>query len=416
MAKTAVQFVEVHKRYRVYHERYRSLKEIAMHRRFGEWEDRWALSGVNLEIAHGETFGLIGPNGAGKSTSLKLMARILDPDRGEVRVGGRLSGLLELAAGFQPEYTGRENVYLNASLLGLTRRDIDARFDRIVEFAELEQYIDAPVRTYSSGMLMRLGFSVAINVEPEIMVVDEILAVGDEAFQLKCYSWLERFQSGGGTVVLVSHNLGQVRSVCTRVAWIMNGTVRNIGPADESVDLYLEHVREGAPPDAPLTVVAGSGDSKRAAVELGQVILRDKNGNPATDIESGDSLTVEIAYRVNRRVETPMFGIAVHRSDDLYVYGTNTHVDGFHLEPLERDGRIRFTYRNLELMKGVYRLTVAVFGSSDRGAQPIDQHWQRHNFRVVAGTEDEGVARLDHEWEVPDEPGRHGRVADSARD
>ena len=416
MATTAVQFADVHKRYRVYHERYRSLKEIAMHRRFGEWEDRWALSGVNLEIVHGETFGLIGPNGAGKSTALKLMAKILDPDRGQVRVRGRLSGLLELAAGFQPEYTGRENVYLNASLLGLTRRDIDARFDRIVEFAELEQYIDAPVRTYSSGMLMRLGFSVAINVEPEIMVVDEILAVGDEAFQLKCYSWLESFQAKGGTVVLVSHNLGQVRSVCTRVAWIMGGQVRNVGPADESVDKYLEHVREGVVPDVPLTLMAGSGDAKRAAVELAQVILRDRHGNPATDIESRDPLTVEIAYRVNRRVETPVFGVALHRSDDLYVYGTNTHVDGFHLEPLERDGRIRISYPNLELMKGVYRVTVAIFGSPDRGAQPIDVHWQRHNFRVVSAKDDEGVARLEHEWEVPGEESRRKRAADSSRD
>src|ERR1700693_239217 len=398
----ALELVDVHKRYRVYHERYRSLKEIAMHRRFGEWEDRWALSGVNLDIVHGETFGLIGPNGAGKSTALKLMAGILGPDRGEVRVGGRLSGLLELAAGFQPEYTGRENVYLNASLLGLTRRDIDARFDRIVEFAELEQYMDAPVRTYSSGMMMRLGFSVAINVEPEIMVVDEILAVGDEAFQLKCYGWLESFQAQGGTVVLVSHNLGQVQSVCTRVAWIMDGRVRNIGPADESVDRYLEHVREGAAPDAPLTVVAGSRGAKRPAGELAQVLLRDRPGHPATDIESGDSLTIDIAYRVNRPVETPVFGIAVHRSDDLYVYGTNTHVDGFALQPLTGDGRIRLTCHSLELMKGVYRLTVAIFGSPGRGEQPIDVHWQRHNFRVVSEKNDEGVARLEHAWEVPD--------------
>ena len=411
MAKTAVEFLDVHKRYRVYHERYRSLKEIAMRRRFGEWEDRWALSGVNLEIVHGETFGLIGPNGAGKSTALKLMARILGPDRGQVKVFGRLSGLLELSAGFQPEYTGRENVYLNASLLGLSRRDIDARFDRIVEFAELEKYIDSPVRTYSSGMFMRLGFAVAINVEPEIMIVDEILAVGDEAFQLKCYAWLERFQSEGGTVVLVSHNLGQVRAVCTRVAWIMDGQVRHLGPADDAVDRYVEHVRLGAPADTPLTVVAGTGDAKRPAVELTQVSLRDGHGNPATEIESGEAFTVEIAYHVNQRVETPVFGVAVHRGDDLYVYGTNTHADGFAVGPLERDGRIRLTYPNLELMKGVYRLTVAIFRSPDRGEQPIDLHWQRHNFRVKSGQDDEGVARLDHAWEVPDEEHRRGRVA-----
>lgn len=413
MANTAVQFVGVHKRYRVYQERYRSLKEIAMHRRFGEWEDRWALAGVDLEIQHGETFGLIGPNGAGKSTSLKLMARILDPDRGQVHLHGRLSGLLELAAGFQPEYTGRENVYLNASLLGLSRRDIDARFNRIVEFAELERHIDAPVRTYSSGMFMRLGFSVAINVEPEIMVVDEILAVGDEAFQLKCYEWLEQFQRQGGTVVLVSHNLGQVRSVCTRVAWIMDGQVAHIGNANDSVDRYLEYVHEGVA-RSPLKIVRGSDQAKRRAVELGQVLLLDGQGNPVTDFQTGSPLTVEIAYRVHSRVDTPVFGVAVHRSDDVYVYGTNTHADGFRVGPLERDGRIRLSYPKLELMNGVYRLTVAVFGSSAPGEQPIDQQWQRHTCRVLSSKSDEGVTRLDHVWEIPDQEGRHGRAADSS--
>jgi ABC-type polysaccharide/polyol phosphate transport system ATPase subunit len=414
LASNAVKFVDVHKRYRIYQERYRSLKEIVMHRRFGEWEDRWALSGVNLDIQHGETFGLIGPNGAGKSTSLKLMARILDPDRGQVRVDGRLSGLLELAAGFQPEYTGRENVYLNASLLGLSRRDIDARFDRIVEFAELEQYIDSPVRTYSSGMFMRLGFSVAINVEPEIMVVDEILAVGDEAFQTKCYAWLERFQSKGGTVVLVSHNLGQVRTVCSRVGWVMNGKLNFVGAPDEAVERYLEHVRDGSIAEAPLKMAAGPDGSERPAVELAQVSLRDQRGQPATDIRSGDALTVEIAYRVNRPVKTLVFGIAVHRSDGLYVYGTNTWVDGVPIAPLDRDGRLRLSYRKLELMKGQYRMTVAILESDGHQVEPSDQHWQDRHFRVVAGKEDEGVSRLDHTWELLDEQGSRRAMGDPA--
>jgi ABC-type polysaccharide/polyol phosphate transport system ATPase subunit len=415
LTQSAIDLIGVHKRYRIYHERYRSLKEIVMHRRFGDWEDRWALTDVSLQIDHGETFGLIGPNGAGKSTALKLMAKIFDPDRGQIRIRGRLSGLLELAAGFQPEYTGRENIYLNASLLGLSKRDIDARFDSIVGFSELEKYIDSPVRTYSSGMYMRLGFAVAINVEPEIMVVDEILAVGDEAFQVKCYEWLEQFQRQGGTVVFVSHNLGQVRSVCSRVAWIMDGRVQYLGGADDAVDRYLAHVRDGSPSDAHLTVVAGRDDAKRPAVELANVILRDRHGNPATDIESGDPLSLEIAYRVNRRVETPSFVIGLHRSDDVYVYGTSTLADGFQLGPLERDGRIRFTFSGLELIKGVYRISVAIYGQKGRGERAIDSHLQRHSFRVVSDKEDEGVTRLDHAWEIPEEP-RDARAADSARD
>jgi ABC-type polysaccharide/polyol phosphate transport system ATPase subunit len=413
MSDTAIELKGVHKRYRIYHERYRSLKEIVMHRRFGDWEDRWALTDVSLAIDRGQTFGLIGPNGAGKSTALKLMAKIFDPDRGQIRIKGRLSGLLELAAGFQPEYTGRENIYLNASLLGLSKRDIDARFDSIVGFSELEKYIDSPVRTYSSGMYMRLGFAVAINVEPEIMVVDEILAVGDEAFQLKCYDWLESFQAHGGTVVFVSHNLGQVRSVCSRVAWIMDGRVQYIGGADDAVDRYLAHVREGGVSDAQLTVIPGTDQSKRPAVELAHVILRDGKGDPASDLESGDTLTVEIAYRVNRRVDTPEFVIGLHRSDDVYVYGTSTWADGFELGPLERDGRIRFTFRKLDLIKGVYRVSVGIFGAHGRGEQPLDAHIQRHSFRVVSTREDEGVFRLDHDWEVPEEK-KDGRTADSA--
>jgi ABC-type polysaccharide/polyol phosphate transport system ATPase subunit len=413
VAGNAVELIGVSKRYRIYQERYRSLKEIVLHRRFGEWEDRWALSDVSLHIEHGHTFGIIGPNGAGKSTALKLMARIFDPDRGQIRIRGRLSGLLELAAGFQPEYTGRENIYLNASLLGLSKRDIDARFDRIVEFSELEKYIDAPVRTYSSGMYMRLGFAVAINVEPEIMVVDEILAVGDEAFQLKCYGWLERFQSQGGTVVIVSHNLAQVRSVCSKAAWISDGRIQYLGTADEAVDRYLESVREGTLTDAHLTVVPGERSSRRPAVELAQVILRDREGNPASELAFGDPLTVEIGYRVNRRVETPEFVVTLHRSDDVFVYGTSTWADGFPIDPLTRDGRIRFTFHQLDLMNGVYRISVGIFGSHGRGERAIDSHDQRHTFHVVSEQRDHGLTRLGHDWSIPEEQNR-GRVADSA--
>lgn len=413
MARDAVQLVGVHKRYRIYQERYRSLKEIVVHRRFGEWEDRWALTDVSMQIEHGHTFGLIGPNGAGKSTALKLMARIFDPDRGQVRIHGRLSGLLELAAGFQPEYTGRENIYLNASLLGLSKRDIDSRFDRIVDFSELEKYIDAPVRTYSSGMYMRLGFAVAINVEPEIMVVDEILAVGDEAFQLKCYGWLDRFQSQGGTVVLVSHNLPQIRSVCSRVAWISDGRIQYEGGADEAVDRYLAQVRDGAVADSHLSVSPDEERSRRVAVELTHVILRDRHGNPASDLTYGDSLIVDIAYRVNRRVDTPVFVIGLHRSDDVYVYGTSTLADGFPVPPLTRNGRIQFTFSRLNLLKGVYRISVGIFKDRGAGERAIDSHIQRHTFRIMSEHDDEGVTRLDHDWEILEV--QTDRAAGSAR-
>ena len=239
---TAVEFKDVHKRYRIYRERYRSLKEVVFHRRFGEWEDRWALAGINLEVETGATFGIIGPNGAGKSTALKLMSRILVPDQGKVTVQGKVAGLLELGSGFQPEYTGRENIYLNSSLLGLNRRQVAERYDRIVEFSELEDHLDDQLRTYSTGMAMRLGFAVAINVDARILLVDETLAVGDESFQRKCFDWLRHFSESGGTIVLVSHSLGSVKDLCTRVAWIQDGQLHRIGDPDEVVDAYLAQV------------------------------------------------------------------------------------------------------------------------------------------------------------------------------
>lgn len=241
-----VRFVDVEKRYRVYRERYRSLKEVLFHRRFGEWEDRWALRGVSFDIEPGVSFGLIGPNGAGKSTALKLMSKILVPDRGAVQVSGRVAGLLELGAGFQLEYTGRENIFLNASLLGLSRRQTEDRYDSIVDFSELGDNINSQLRTYSSGMSMRLGFSVAIHVDARVLLVDETLAVGDEAFQRKCFDWLHRFQDGGGTIVLVSHSLEQVREVCSTVAWIQEGQIQRQGLPDEVIGAYLDQVNAAA--------------------------------------------------------------------------------------------------------------------------------------------------------------------------
>jgi ABC-type polysaccharide/polyol phosphate transport system ATPase subunit len=393
--QAAIELDRVHKRYRIYRERYRSVKEVLIHRRFGEWEDRWALRGVSLAIRPGTTVGLIGPNGAGKSTTLKLMARILVPDQGQVRVAGRLSALLELGAGFQVEYTGRENVFLNASLLGLSAREIRRRFDEIVAFAELEEHIDAPVRTYSSGMYMRLAFAVAAHIDPEIMLVDEILAVGDELFQRKCFEWLDRFQSRGGTIVMVTHNLGAVRDLCTEAAWIEGGLIRQLGAAEDVVNGYLDDVRERI---ARAQEPGGGADPSRAPLEIADVRLLNRKGEPAEQLTTGEPLTVEIAYVVNGPVETPMFGVAIHRNDGLYVYGTNTGNDGVRIGPLDRPGVVRLTYSSLPLMSGTYRVTVGTFTSQYANAVPVDHHERRYSFRVVSDSHEQGSLRLEHEW------------------
>jgi ABC-type polysaccharide/polyol phosphate transport system ATPase subunit len=407
LSRPALRLEGVWKKYRVYRERYRSLKEIAVHRRLGSWEDRWVLKDVDFEVQHGETLGLIGGNGAGKSTTLKLMSRILTPERGRVIVDGRLSGLIELGAGFQPEYTGRENIYLNASLLGLTRKQINARLDAIVAFSELEEHIDSQLRTYSSGMQMRLGFAVAIHVEPEILLVDEILAVGDESFQRKCYEWLDGFRRRGGTLVMVSHNLGAIREMCDRAAWIAGGGVAALGPPADVVGEYLDAVRERR--------VEALGDAARPpgevpAVELGLVRLLDARGRPAEELRTGDQLSVEIAWHCHRPLETPVFGVALYRNDGAYVYGTNTSVDGFEVAPIHADGTITLTYRSLPLLGGTYLLTVAVFPSPGEHVGAIDYHQQRYQFRLAAGTLEQGLTRLDHDWRLEAGQSRRRRL------
>jgi ABC-2 type transport system ATP-binding protein len=401
VADVAIELAGVHKRYRVYKERYRSLKEIFLHRRFGDWEDHWALQGLDLEVPRGSTVGLIGSNGAGKSTTLKLMSRILVPDRGRVRVNGRVSGLLELGAGFQPEYTGRENVYLNASLLGLGRADIRARFEDIVGFAELEEYIDTPLRTYSSGMFMRLGFAVAIHVEPEVLLVDEILAVGDEAFQHKCLDWIKAFQRAGGTIVMVSHNLASIREMSDTAVWLEQGKLREIGAAADVVDAYVDHVRAEME-RAEHAATDEATDRLVPAVELGEARVLDPTGRIAEEVGPNSGITIEITYRVHRPVSTPVFGVAIHRNDGVLAYATNTHEDGFDPGPLTEDGVIRFRCPRLRLLTGTYRVTVSVLDVPSVVEPPIDSHWQRYVFRVRGVRHEQGVTRLEHEWDMDD--------------
>ncbi len=241
MSDLSVKLEGVSVRYRVPHERIPSLKEFAIRwlRRRIRYEDFWALSGIDLEVPRGEVFGILGPNGAGKSTLLKVVARVLRPTAGRARVWGRVAPLLELGAGFDPELTGRENVFLNGTILGSSRADVASRFDRVVDFAELHDFIDAPVRTYSSGMMARLGFAIATDAAPDLLIVDEVLAVGDAAFQKKSAERMQSFRDNGATILLVSHDLAALRGMCHRVMWLEKGRVIGIGEPAEIVQEYL---------------------------------------------------------------------------------------------------------------------------------------------------------------------------------
>ena len=402
-----VEFQHVDKRYRLYKQRYRSLKEIVFKRRLGEWEDHWALRDVSFTVKRGSTFGLIGPNGAGKSTSLKMMAGILVPDAGEVVVRRRLAGLLELGAGFQPEYSGRENIFLNASLMGLSRRDIEARFDAIVAFSGLQEYIDQPLLTYSSGMHMRLAFAVATHVDAEVLLVDEILAVGDEAFQRKCFDWLDAFRASGGTIVLVSHNLAVVREICDEVVWIDNGNLRDIGHPNAVVGAYLDHVHRGGGSLEEVLSTEGARAKARPQVQLGEFRVLDVTGALAGRVATGSTITLEVDFTVQKPLGTPVFGVAIFNSEGACVYATNNSEDGVPLGTLETDGTLRVEYRDLALLPGRYRVTVSVF-SAPRSDTLIDSLPLLDAFEVDTATREAGVVRLPHSWSVTSRSGIAG--------
>ena len=249
-----VELAHVSKRYRLSHEKARSFQDVWLGlfkgKRAGEVEEFWALQDVSLHIEPGETLALIGPNGAGKSTALKIIARIIDPTHGMVRVQGRMSALIELGAGFHDDLSGRDNIFLNGSILGFSRREMQARFDEIVAFAELEQFIDTELKRWSVGMVMRLGFAIATSVDPDILITDEILAVGDEHFQHKCLRRIKAFREAGGTILFVSHDMQAVRDLCQRTVWLDHGVVRMDGPTEEVVAAYLAADSNGVSSEA----------------------------------------------------------------------------------------------------------------------------------------------------------------------
>lgn len=238
MNKTAIDIKDVSKKFRLYKERNQNIKTAIMRGRISTYDDFWALKDVSFTINHGETFGLVGDNGSGKSTLLKCLAKILYPDRGSITVDGRLAALLEVGSGFHPELSGRENVYLNGSILGMSRKEIDSKFDAIIDFSGVREFIDQPVKNYSSGMYVRLGFSVAIHVDPDILLVDEVLAVGDESFQQKCFEKFSEFRKAGKTVVIVSHSLGTMVEMCDRIAWLEHGELKGVGKPSEVISKY----------------------------------------------------------------------------------------------------------------------------------------------------------------------------------
>jgi len=369
-----------------------------------------AVDDLSFAVARGATFGVIGENGSGKSTLLKLLAGITKPTRGRLRVEGRISALIELGAGFHPEISGRENVAINGIMLGLSRQEVDERFDAIVDFAELREFIDAPVKTYSSGMYMRLGFSVAIHVDPDVLLIDEVLAVGDEAFTRKCLDKIGEFRRRGKTIVLVTHSLGLVEKMCDEALWLRHGGKAGDGDPKRVVDAYLTYVAGGeetllarepapvAPESAPAEATpAGYREGRWGGrdVEITGVRLLDDRGAERHVFASGESLTVRLEVEARAEVDDFVFGIGIFTADGVSVYGTNTHLEEFVPRRAAGRGEVSLELTDLRLVEGTYLLDVAVHR---RDGTPYDYHRGLHSFRVKSRIKDVGVYRPAHRW------------------
>ncbi len=350
----------------------------------------WALRDISFQVRRGQTVGVVGPNGSGKSSLLGLIARTMVPTEGAVRTEGRISALLELGAGFHPDLSGRENIYLNAAILGIPREDIRRRFDPIVEFAGLREFVDMPVKHYSSGMYVRLAFSVAVEMNPDILLIDEVLAVGDVAFQMKCLERIRQFQKQGKTILFVSHALETVEEFCDEVLLIHEGRLVRRGGPSEVVFAYLRQymVRIGN-----LNVE----EHGTREVELRSVRLLDEAGAETAVFVTGRALTVEIGYHARRRIEKPVFGFNLKTGNGFYVFGSNTQIAGAPIAAIEGDGRVRLRIAPLTLKQGQFFLSLSVH-SWDHAVQYHRQE-DLHPFRVKDAGSDKGVVQLNCAWE-----------------
>jgi ABC-type polysaccharide/polyol phosphate transport system ATPase subunit len=361
-----------------------------------------ALDGVSVNVEAGRTVGIIGRNGSGKSSLLKLIAGIGKPSSGTVHVSGRVSALIELGAGFHPEISGRENVFINGMMLGLSKAEITRRFDDIVAFAELGDFIDEPVKTYSSGMYMRLGFAVAINVDPDVLLVDEVLAVGDEAFTHKCLEKFAEFRRRGKTIVLVTHTLDLVTRLCDEALWLDAGRVRAHGDPKRVVDAYLLEVaaseKTPAAGAAPETAQPGSNGPSRwgsREAEIDQVELLGPDGQPSHVFESGLPMRIRVRVRAPRPLSDFVFGIGIFTADGVCCFGTNTHIEGGVPRELAGSGEFTVDIDRLDLVAGAYTLDVAVHRQD---GVPYDYHRLLYSFRVASPVKDTGIYRPRHRW------------------
>ncbi len=420
----AIDVNNITKSFKVFLDKGSQLKERLLFRKRSRYEERKVLRGISFQVKKGEAVGLIGHNGCGKSTTLKLLTKIMYPDTGSITMNGRVSSLIELGAGFHPDMSGRENIYTNASIFGLTKKEIDARLKDIVDFSELEEFIDNPVRTYSSGMYMRLAFSVAINVDADILLIDEILAVGDANFQAKCFNKLKEIKSHGTTIVIVSHSLGQIEQICDRSIWIHEGLIRAEGPPKE-IDLeYLdfmgqklqestrkeleeknqqeEEEKSGSEQEAEENTEAEETPEEKkrwgsGAARIKRIKAFTSDGAEQRIFRTGEDIKFRLDYTVKETVKDAVFGIGIFNRDGVQCYGTNTRIDKHPEFDLDKNGAAEITLEKVGLLPGEYLIDFAI---ETGDGIPVDYYREAYTIEMISAAGDVGIARITHNWSI----------------
>ena len=392
MVQPVIRVVDVSKRFVL--NRDKSLKERIVSRRTTREHvrDFWALHNVSFDVPPSTTLGLIGANGSGKSTLLKIIGGILIPNEGYVERRGRLAALLELGSGFHGDLTGRENVFLNASILGLSRANTERLFDAIVDFSGIEDFIDTQVKFYSSGMYVRLAFAVAVHVDPEILLVDEVLAVGDEPFQRKCMGRIKEFQREGRTIVFVTHGLDVVRQLCDRVVMLDGGEIVVDGPPVDALRAFRELHQDD---------LSSTDERGTRQLEIERVVITDGNGTPKDRFNSGERLGVELDVKAHRPTDDWALGVAIYNHLDVMVYGVNTIMQNIEPVPLTGTHRIRVSFDEIPMIEGQYVVTVALHNQ----AETEHYHWREGaaTFRVFNPANELGVLHMNAHFEVTDQ-------------
>jgi ABC-2 type transport system ATP-binding protein len=395
MTKNAIEVKSLSKNFRLYHERNRYIKAAFLRGRRATYEEFIALNDVSFDVPHGATLGIIGSNGSGKTTMLKCLTGIYTPERGSIKIDGKVAALLELGAGFHPELTGSENVYLNGAILGMTKRDVELKFDKIVEFAGLEKFINTPVKNFSSGMVVRLGFSIAAHVEPKILLIDEILSVGDQDFQRKSTEKIEEFRREGRTIVVVSHSLGLVQQLCKEVIWLDKGKIRQSGLATDVISAYTggsyaEHLER----DDESRERWGTGDARINSIEL--------LSSDETNIKHFDSdAAVKVRCQINAhvRLESPILRVRVTKLNGDVVWATSTQRVSNSIRVLDGPATATLDIPKFGLLEGTYYLSASISNSTSTTEFDHCQNWLMFNVHKT-NLFDEGIVSVESSWSL----------------